>query len=139
MPTMITVTYRRIPTEPQYHAAIRIDSVPLAAEEQGKELGTVELTSAPLEEVAARLHEVLQAFPSAQVTMIQEPTRPLVNQAPMKGYELAPDMVEIIRSDIEKAKEMFSPITRTVKVGRNVGPSTQLATLADLEGEDHAG
>jgi hypothetical protein len=60
----------------------------------------------------------------------------LLNKAPLKGYELAPDMVAALRDDVEKAKELFAPITRVVKVGRKVEPNPQ---PMQQEGEDNAG
>ena len=131
--TMITVRYQRIPMAFQYRTTLVVDAV----DEKGQSTAQKQMQqdAVPLEDMATALHLLLQEFPQAKVTMIQEPTRDLVALRSPSGYELSEDMVGMIRKDVDKAKELFAPMHRVVKVGGTVPRSP----AQPEEGEDNAG
>jgi len=118
--TMITVGYARIPQETLYQLKINVDMVTQGETSDGslqeEGLSRKNRSSATMDEILEEVHRLLQRFPDAKVTMIQEPTLPLRHSKPMKGFELDQQMVDLLRTNPEKAKEMFQPILRTVSI-----------------------
>jgi len=119
--TMIDVVYARIPEEVKYRVKIAVNETEVETDENEKKLierslERSNLNDVPLEAMVDKLHKLLQAYPEAKVTMIQEPTRPLQHQRRQKGFELDQKTVDLIRDDPEKARELFAPIERTVHV-----------------------
>jgi len=118
--TMITVGYTRIPQEVTYRVKFNVDLVKQSdaadgsSQEEG--LSRKNRSSATMEEIIEELHKMLQRFPEAKVTMIQEPTMPLQYSKRSRGHELDQPTVDLIRTNAEKAKELFQPILRTVEV-----------------------
>jgi len=126
---MISVTYKRIPHEELndmkvvvdaadrkelYEAEMVVTSVMRAAEQTLSQIGK---KAVPLEEVLWDTHKLLKIYPDAGVTMLRVPTRPIeFGKREPRGFELDNKMRNLIRDDLEKAKELFAPIERTVQV-----------------------
>lgn len=114
---MITVGYSRIPKETEYRVKMNVDMVSL---EEGETVPDAirrwTADSVTMEAIIEELHHTLKDHPDAKVTMIQEPTGPLQFARKPQGFELDEEMTKLIRTDLEKAKEMFAPIDRTVRV-----------------------
>lgn len=114
---MITVGYSRIPKEVEYRVKMTVDVVNREGEETWEDaVRRWTADSVTMEAIIEELHHTLKAHPDAKVTMIQEPTGPLQHARKPQGFELDEKMRDLIRDDLEKAKEMFAPIDRTVRV-----------------------
>ena len=111
---MIYIQYARFSYQTLYRADITIDSVTLEDPPKTEELERYSIRTGTMEEIIMRLHELLQKYPAAVITMAQEPTRSSGFEKPIKGYELDSKMRDVIRDDMSKALEMFAPIERTI-------------------------
>lgn len=131
MPIMITVKYQRIPMKERYKFSLSVDRVEGDQETEMTTLEEYRIVST-MEDMGGHLHRILNQYPSAIVTMIQKPTREPVNKQPLRGHQLDESLAAVIRGSEEKARELFSPILRTVKVG-GLNPPQK------TEGEEHAG
>lgn len=132
--TMIEVVYARIPEEVKYRVKIAVNETEVETTENEKrliekDLHRMNMNGVPLEQMVERLHQLLQDYPEAKITMIQEPTRPLQHRKKLQGFELSQKEVDLIRTDLEKAKELFAPIERTV----NVRPAPPRIMLGEPE------
>lgn len=119
--TMIDVTYARIPEEVKYQVKIAVNEAEMVqVEEERKlierDLGRNNLNSVPMEAMVEELHQLLQKYPEAKVTMMQEPTRPLRHTRQKRGFELDQKTVDLIRDNLEEAQKLFAPIERTVQI-----------------------
>lgn len=114
---MITIGYSRIPKETVYRVKMDVDEVNREGEETW-ESAVRRWTSngVTMEEIIQELHHTLKAHPDAKVTMIQEPSKGPISKRQPRGFELDQRTVDLIRDDLEAAKEMFKPIERTVAV-----------------------
>lgn len=119
---MIEVAYARIPEEVKYWAKISVneaESVRILDDERQlieRDLRREDLYEVPMDVVVEHLHQLLQTWPDAKVTMLQEPTRSRSYDRSKKGYELSPEETAMIRDRLEEAKRMYAPIERTVQV-----------------------
>jgi hypothetical protein len=117
--TMISVAYDRIPQEVLYKAKISVDLITVeegveTTEEAIKRVGK---SAATMEEIIEQLHQILQEHPEAGVTMVRGTTRPThFGQKKPRGFQLDTAMRDLIRDDLETAKEKFAPIEYTIHV-----------------------
>lgn len=120
--TMISVKYARIPKETEYRVKINVDKVTSEPSKSGPKVGEeglsrINKSSATMEEIIRQVHELLQEYPNAKLTLLQEPTRPKrFSRDRPRGCELDERTVEIIRTDLDAALEMFAPVDMTVDV-----------------------
>jgi hypothetical protein len=117
--TMISVAYDRIPEKVLYKAKINVDAVTVEEGADATEEGISRKgkSAATMEEIIEELHELLKQHPDAQVTMVRGTTRPMhFGQRKPRGFELDEKMRDLIRDDLDKAKEAFAPIEHTIQV-----------------------
>lgn len=114
---MISVHYSRLPKTEEYRATFNIVRVWTEGEETMQELQEQRsLEQGSMGVLLEHLSVLLEIHPTAKVTMVQEPAQEATYKRQMKGYELDQQMVDLIRSNPERAKEMFQPILRTVSI-----------------------
>lgn len=116
---MISVAYDRIPQEIFYKAKINVDLITVEEGEETTEesIKRVGKSAATMEEIIEQLHQILQEHPEAKVTMVRGTTRPThFGQRKPRGFELDEKMRNMIRDNLEEAKEMFAPIEHTIQV-----------------------
>jgi hypothetical protein len=119
--TMINVLYSRLPEKQVYNSTIGVDEVSLKEEASGPELVVREilremLLDTPLEVIVERVHDLLQLYPEAKVSMVQELTRPGVyRRRGGHGFELDKSTVDLIKNDLDRAKRLFAPLEQTVR------------------------
>jgi len=115
---MITVYYARLPKTTSYRSRIDVDQVEVAGEHMNQILMEQQENSCQeMSEMITQLHGLLQKYPDAKVTMLQEMTRPGIHlQVNKKAYELDEKMTAILRNDLEEAKKLFAPIEQVVIV-----------------------
>ena len=125
---MIAVYYNRTPNTELYELKIdvRMLIVEEGAEAKEEKLLDSRKHRVRMESIIADVHELLQTFPDALVTMIRETTRPMLyGQRPPRGFTLDYKMRDLIRDDLHEALKAFAPIERVVKV-RPTSPSIKV-------------
>lgn len=115
---MITVTYHRIPARFDYDAVLCVDNVSKGSEGELIEVRkTTSSKSGALGALVDTLHDLLHQYPDAKVTMLQEASSDHVfRRPPVKGYELDQITVDLIKNDVEAAKQLFRPIEHRISV-----------------------
>ena len=115
---MITVYYARLPETTSYRSRIDVDQVEVMDEHLNQILLEQQESSClEMGEMITQLHNLLQKYSDAKVTMLQEMTRPGIHlRENKKAYELDEKMTSVLRNDLEEAKKLFDPIERIVIV-----------------------
>lgn len=120
--TMITVSYDRVPMETLYDAELGVYLLTVEAAEktEEKQVVSIERTKVTMESIVTDLHNLLNTYPDAKVTVIRGSRPTQYKRTKPKGVELDDNIRDIIRDDIARAYELFAPIEHTV----NVKPTT---------------
>jgi hypothetical protein len=117
---MVTVEYTRIPKSTEYKGHLKV----VRAEELGETLKetpleSLEFLGMPMEDLVRLMHERLNKWPTAKLTMIRPPAEKFLAETERdnpRAFEIDEVTTKIIREDLDKALEMFAPIEQTVQV-----------------------
>jgi hypothetical protein len=113
---MISVRYARNPGEETYRAQLDADEVDTEAESPINPLYGWIAGSIRMEMIIEQLHHLLRKYPDAGVMMAQGPTRGSTSKRPPAGYQLDQTSLNLIRTNLEAAKAIFSPQAHTIGV-----------------------
>lgn len=116
---MLEVSYTRLPGTENYKGyvkAVRVTRPGGLADPQEKELLKTTFEDLNMEDVVYTMHEFLQTWRHAKVTVIRPRAKEYLRTKPSPAVELDDKMRDLIRDDLEAAYKMFAPIEQTIKV-----------------------